>query len=93
MNQGNGFYSEGHLKWFQKHGKALPAHQSHAEDSEENPISKKLKRLEITDWKLEGNLLTAKTEMGPFVQNISTDYILDGVDSEGLPIFRKITLT
>ena len=89
-NEKSGFYSDGHLAWMQKHGQALPYHAPHSEDSEENPLSKKLTRLKITNWTLEGNLLKGETEMGPFVQTISTDLILDGVDENNLPRFKKV---
>lgn len=68
---------------------ALPTADSHGTEQE---IQENMKQLLPNSWKLEGNRLIGKTELGNLVQTIPTDYILEGTDSEGLPKFRKIVL-
>jgi hypothetical protein len=92
MQNGNGFYSKGHLDWFQKHGQALPVHETHGEDSQENPISRKLQSVNPRNWRLNGNVLIADTDMGTLKQTIPPDYILTG-EKNGLPTFKKFELT
>jgi len=67
-----------------------PLHLEHGVNTED--IGKNLKRLNTTNWKLEGNVLTAETEMGKLTQKVPTDVILTGEDAEGLPVFKKIVL-
>lgn len=55
-------------------------------------ISSEMKKLMPTSWRLEGDRLIGKTEMGELVQKIPSDYILTQTDSNGLPVFRKIQL-
>lgn len=58
----------------------------------EDDIVGNMKQLLPSSWHLSGNTLIGKTEMGPLVQTISTDYILTGTDNKGLPMFRKIVV-
>lgn len=74
---------------FQAWGKMPPSREIHGAGDD---ISKNLKKLEPTNWQLEGNVLKADTEWGELVQTIPTDYILDGVDENNLPKFKKIVL-
>lgn len=58
----------------------------------EEDIREKLVTLKAHSWKMEGNKLTAQTEMGPLVQYIPTDYICAGTDDKGLPILTKVVI-
>ena len=87
--KGNILYSPGYLKWFDRHGAPRPVHQDHLQVDD---ISKSLKRVKCHSWKLEGNTLTAQTDMGKLTQTIPTDYVLVGEDTEGMPILKKIVL-
>ena len=53
-------------------------------------IKGEMKQLMPNSWRLEGNKLIGKTEMGNLVQTIPTDYILSGTDNAGLPVFTKV---
>jgi hypothetical protein len=67
----------------------LPVPEAISHGTEED-VSKRLVKLEAKSWRLEGNKLIAETEMGPVVNLIPTDYIMRGIDSNGLPILDKI---
>lgn len=86
-------FDEKTLKWFDYHGLKRPTHLPHGiKDTPENPLSEQLPRLTCRNWKLEGNVLSCDTEMGPLVQTLpSTDYICKGTDTNGMPILQKIT--
>jgi len=86
----NKLYTDNYIAWFNRMNVPEPVHLEHGIDTKD--ISKNLKRLNTTNWKLEGNTLTAETEMGKLVQKIPTDYVLIGEDSEGLPILKKIVV-
>lgn len=64
-----------------------PATASHATEEE---ISEKLKPVEMTNWRLEGNKLIAQTELGEVVNFIDPSYICEGTDNRGFPILKKI---
>ncbi len=89
-DKGNKLYSPGYLQWFERMDVPKPLHLEHGVNTED--IGKNLKRLNTTNWKLEGNVLTAETEMGKLTQKVPTDVILTGEDAEGLPVFKKIVL-
>lgn len=74
--------------WFEERGLRPPTNISHGISIDD--IKDKLKPLKATSWRLEGNKLIAQTEMGEFVNYISTDYILKGMDEDGLPILVKV---
>lgn len=76
------------LKWFQRNNLTPPSSVSHGLTPDE--IGSKVKPLKPHSWRLEGNRLIAKTEMGELVNYISTDYILTGIDKDGLPVLTKI---
>jgi hypothetical protein len=67
-----------------------PSRDSHGTDSLDNPISNNLRSVNPRNWRQEGNLLKADTDMGPLVQTIPVDYLLDGTDERGLPKFKKV---
>lgn len=85
----NKLYSDGYLAWFDRNGLERPSHTDHLKVED---IEKTLRKLKVRDWKLEGNKLSGETDMGPFVQTIPTDIILEGTDEDGLPKFRKVIL-
>lgn len=58
----------------------------------EEEIWANMKRLQPTSWTLEGNILIGMTEQGRLVQRIPTDYILEGTDEQGLPMFKKVVI-
>ena len=67
----------------------MPAPESISHGTIED-VTDKLEKVKPHSWRLEGNKLIAKTEIGELVNFIPTNYILTGEDSEGLPIFRKV---
>ncbi len=75
-------------KFYEKRGVAPPSHVSH--ELTPDDISKRVKSVNPTNWRAEGNRLIADTDFGPLVQNIPTSHIFVGVDNAGLPKFRKI---
>ncbi len=85
-------YNDKELAFFDRHGKKRPEHLAHGEDTWENPASARLEKMQLSNWKLEGNKLTCDTPNGPLVQFIPTDRIMKGTDSNGYPIFEKIAL-
>lgn len=86
-------YDEDTLKWFDRHGKARPTHVPHGvTDTAQYPLSEQLPRLKCRNWRLEGNMLTCDTDMGPLVQAIDPGYICLGTDDSGLPVLKKIVV-
>lgn len=77
------------LQWYDRMGKARPSSEAHGTVED---IRKNLKRLKTENWRVEGNMLKADTDMGPLTQRIPPDYICKGTDSEGLPILVKLSL-
>ena len=77
------------LKEFEKWGKRPPSSEPHGTEED---IRNNMKQLLPNQWRLEGNILKGKTQMGELVQRIPTDYILKGTDERGLPILEKIKL-
>jgi hypothetical protein len=86
-------YNDKELKDFDYWKIPRPAHDSHGTDSLENPISGNLKSVNPRNWRQQGNLLKADTDMGELVQTIPMDYLLDGTDEKGLPRFKKVVLS
>lgn len=76
------------LEWFEKNGLTPPSHTSHGVSGDD--LSHKVQPLKMHSWRLEGNRLIAKTDMGEVVNYIDPQYIMRGVDKRGLPIFAKI---
>ena len=83
----SGIHSDNYLKWFDRHGKARPSHDPHGT---EDDIRKNLKPLKTRNWRLEGNMLVADTDMGRLTQRIPPDYICLGDDEDGNPLLQKI---
>ena len=76
-------------KQYVKWGVPPPERSSHGTPDE---IRASLVKAVCTNWRLEGNKLTADTNLGTLVQFIPTDMVCDGTDSQGLPILRKLVL-
>lgn len=84
-------YEEKELKWFDRQGVKRPEHASHGATPDN--LSEKIRKLDVRNWRLEGNILKGDTDMGPFAQTIPTTHILEGVDEQGLPKFRRVDIT
>lgn len=86
-------YDDKELKQFDRWGVKRPTHLPHGvTDTYENPLSEQLKRLDTSNWKLEGNELVCDTNQGPLRQCIPPDYVCHGTDENGLPILKKIVI-
>lgn len=70
-------------------GKPGPSKETHGT---EEAVLENLKPVKLTNWRLEGNMLKADSNLGPYAYRIPSDYYMSGVDSEGLPILKKIVL-
>lgn len=75
--------------FFRKLDVPLPEAHPHGSDDE---IRANMNRLLPNSWKLEGDQLKGMTSMGELVQKIPTDYILTGVDKNGMPTFKKVII-
>lgn len=73
--------------WFEKHGLTPPTSTPHGVTPDN--IREKLTPLKAKSWRLEGNRLIAKTDMGDVVNYIDPGYIMTGVKND-LPVFKKI---
>lgn len=83
-------YNDRELKDFDYWRIPRPSHNAHGTDAE---IRGNLRSLQPRNWRQQGNQLIADTDMGPLVQTIPTNYLLDGTDDNGLPRFRKVILS
>ncbi len=79
------------LKWYKQNNLELPEHVSH--DLSADDISSKAQSVNPRNWRQEGNRLIADTDFGPLVNHLPTDVIMSGLDSKGLPTFKKIAIT
>lgn len=75
---------------FKEWGVPLPSRDIHVKDED---IVKNLQPANPRNWRLEGNVLKADTDFGSYAHQIPTDYIMDGVDDNNLPILRKLDIT
>lgn len=75
-------------QWYIRQGVTPPERISH--DLSVDDIDKHVKSLNPRNWRAEGNLLIADTDVGPLRQYIPTDHIFTGVDEKGLPTFKKL---
>lgn len=78
------------LNLFQRLGITLPSHEDHGITPEQ--LKEKMTRVQTSNWRLEGTLLTCDTDQGPMGQHIEPGYICKGTDENGLPILEKIAL-
>lgn len=76
------------VDWFNRHGLTPPSHTSHGATPDD--IRDKLRPLHVRSWRLEGNRLVAKTDMGDVVNYIDPRYIMTGVDANNLPVFKRL---
>ena len=70
-----------------------PSQDRHGTDSLEKPISDNLRSSNPRNWRQQGNQLIADTDLGTLVQTIPADRLLDGIDKNGLPKFKKVVLS
>lgn len=81
------YYYHPQSDFFRRFNMPAPSTISHGLEED---IKEKLTELKPNSWRLEGNKLIGETEMGPLVNFIPTNYILEGTDDNGLPIFRNL---
>lgn len=74
------------FSWYERHGKTPPEHTSHGIED----VREKLQPLKAHSWRLEGNRLVAKTDMGEVVNYIDPGVVMTGVDENNLPVFKRI---
>lgn len=75
------------LDFYSRHGLTPPSHVSHGVTPDD--IRDKLRPLKAHSWRLEGNRLIAKTDMGDVVNYIDPAYIMIGVEND-LPVFKRL---
>lgn len=75
------------LQNFKDWGVPLPNRDAHVKDGDQQWEKPQLK-----NWRLEGNILKADSTLGVHGWHIPTDYIMDGLDEQGLPKLRKLIL-
>jgi hypothetical protein len=76
------------VKWFERQGLTPPSSTPHGVNLDD--LSDKLRPLKPRSWKLEGNRLVAKTDLGDVVNYIDPGVIMTGVDENNLPQFKRI---
>lgn len=82
-------YKPDNTDWFLKNNLAPPETTGHGTEED---IREKLKPLKTWGWKLEGNMLSCMTDMGPLTQSIPPNYICLGDDKDGKPILKAIEI-
>lgn len=75
------------LEQFKNWGVPLPSRDAHVKDGQQQ-----WEKPHLTNWRLEGNILKADSNLGTHGWSLPTDYILDGTDESGLPMLRKLVL-
>ena len=74
-------------QWFERHNLTPPSHVPHGNVDD---IDKNMRPAKIRSWHLKGNRLIAETDMGKLVNYIDPRYIMTGVDSNNMPIFKRV---
>lgn len=74
--------------FYEKHGVAPPSSVSHGLSADD--ISTRVRSVNPRNWRQEGNVLIADTDVGEMRQAIPTNKILTGTDEKGLPTFKKL---
>lgn len=75
--------------FYRKHKVKAPEHIEHGLNIDD--VKDVLVELRPNEWRLEGNTLIGKTDMGEIRQTIPTDYICTGTDN-GLPVLKKVVV-
>lgn len=75
-------------KFFTDNNVAPPTSEAHGVTPED--IRSKLQPVHPRNWRQQGNMLHADTDVGELVNALPYGYILTGTDDKGLPTFRKI---
>lgn len=87
MRKSSNYYHPQH-DFYAKRNIAPPEAVPHGTEED---LEKRFEKLLPHSWRLEGNKLIGETSQGPLINFIPTDYILVGVDEDGLPILEKIS--
>lgn len=74
-------------EWFKLMGKPAPSKEGHGTEQD---ILENLKPVKLTNWRLQGNVLMADSDLGPYAHRIPSDLIMRGTDLQGLPILTKV---
>ena len=74
--------------FYEKHNVAPPSSIDHGLSVDD--ISTRVRSVNPRNWRQEGNVLIADTDVGEMRQAIPTNKILTGTDEKGLPTFKKI---
>jgi len=72
---------------FKEWGVPLPSRDPHVKDGEQT-----YEKPQLTNWRLEGNILKADSNLGTHGWSLPTDYIMDGLTDEGLPNLKKFSI-
>lgn len=74
--------------FYEKHNVAPPSSIDHGLSVDD--ISTRVRSVNPRNWRQEGNVLIADTDVGEMRQAIPTNKIMSGVDKQGLPKFRTL---
>lgn len=75
------------LQNFKDWGVPLPTRDAHVKDGEQV-----FEKPQLTNWRMQGNVLKADSVLGTHGWYLPTDYILDGTDENNLPKLRKLDI-
>lgn len=76
-------------EFFDRYQLPYPTKEEHGTEED---IRKNLVPAKVSKWHLEGNKLTATTDIGTSVTYIDPMYICKGMDDDGKPILQKIEM-
>lgn len=81
--------------WFDRHGVNRPVHDPHITEEELRGNFDRIRKETVHgDWRQMGNRLTCNKCVPSHTSGpIPVDYMLQGTDSNGLPILKKMDLT
>lgn len=74
--------------WYIRRGLTPPERVGH--DLVPDDIKDRVKSVNPRNWRAEGNLLIADTDVGELKQPFDPAYLFTGTDKKGLPTFRKL---
>lgn len=76
------------VQWYERRGVTPPSSTPHGVKLDD--LGDRLRPLKARSWKLEGNRLIAKTDLGDVVNYIDPGVIMTGVDERNLPVFKRL---
>lgn len=82
-------YQPHDYKFYERYKVAPPSVAKHGTEAD---IRDNMQQLKPYSWRMEGNKLIGKTDMGDLVNYLPTDVILTGTDEKGMPILEKIKM-